>query len=252
MATVTKRMKGIGDALVYVVGPQDKGVSVSLVGKHQCYGLVAEGSTAGPSGPWVKLEIFLPVPGGRHELAPGAFDVTVFNQSKYFAVDTANPLPLTHVRIRLQQWFGNEQASIDAVVEGVSWTPKSAADTGGNQAFSEIKGVVLVRPSGEASSSGETAEANMGGDYRQLVVGANVTALSAGGSFTLLAQTRGPDGVWYTVWSSEALAGPGQVYASIGVGLHVNRMFGNIVRLAWAVTGSATFSAMAMGKTLPP
>jgi hypothetical protein len=180
--------------------------------------------------------------------------VTILNQAKYFAVDTAHPQPLTHVRIRLQQWFGNEQARVTAVMEGVPWTPKSQADTGGNQAFSEVKGVIITRPSAAATASGSTAEANAGGDYRQLIVGANVSELSEGGTFALSAQTKGPDGVWYTVWASEALAAPGQVYASIGVGLHVNRMFGNVVRLAWALSdgAQATFSAMAMGKTLPP
>jgi hypothetical protein len=256
--SLTRTIGRIGDQLIYPVAPADQGVSVRIEGPHRGYSLVCEGSSAGPGGPWVKLpSIYFSLPGGRYEQHPGAYHATTFNEAKYFAVDTRFPVPLTHVRLTCQQWFGVEGNALAATATGMPSPPRAVADTGGAVAFDELRGKLLAVPVGfKAAASGATREAHVGSDYRQLMVGFNLTALTdAPAGVTFAAQTRGADEVWYTLWESPAVtAAPWQTWVSIGAALDVSRMFTNMVRLAWTLPagGGAEFSASVMAKTLPP
>lgn len=253
-----QKMSGLGHSMVYPVGPTDQSVSVRVSGTHRTYSMVVEGSSEGASGPWVKLDIFISLAGGRYEKHPGAFDVKTFNEERFFAVDTRFPVKLTHVRVRLQQWFGTDGTAITVTADGATWTPKAVSDTGGNQAFDELRGRVLAIIDGSAAADGHSEHANIGSDYRQLMFGVNVTAVEFNAPsdtpvvFSL--QCEGADGVWYTVWSHEGFTAPGQFWVSIGAALHIDRMFSNVVRVAWVVPGvvrKVTYSASIMAKTLP-
>jgi hypothetical protein len=264
-------LKALGDWMMYQVGPSDQGVDVRIVGIHRTYSMVVEGSPEGPNGPWTKLPIHVALPGGGYDMQSGVFTTQTANESRFFAVDAIHPVKLTHVRFRIQQWFGGPETFIGITAEGTRTNPRAISDTGGNVADALRGKVIAIMPQTVEAGTGYSEEANIGHSYRQLMFAANVTEIGGQnrivpeeGVIGFALETKGADDVWYTVWETGEddcpndtrtdldvghFTKPGQFWVSIGVALHINRMFGNIVRVRWHTSARATFSMSLTAKT---
>ena len=126
---------------------------------------------------------------------------------------------------------GNYEASLCAVADGT---------------------VMLNQASGAQTASGNAGTLSVGA-FRQLLIGFNITAAS-GTSPTIqfFLNTKGPDSVFYTVWTGSVYTvAPQKVLVSIGPGLAVQADFGTQAQISWTITGttpSFTFSLWMIGK----
>lgn len=264
MAKVTKRLYGIGDTIVYEVQPGDQGVAIAAGGLHNGFNFAVEGKPVGVGDAWFKQPSFWPDKGGDYHEEPGAFYEDISNACRHLAIDVVNPVRISHVRLRMQKWQGGELAGglpayAEVTLEGTPWTPKPAAESGPAQSFARGKGFVVCVKPGARSGTGASLPANLGSEFRQLMVGVNVTevawpepgAKKKGNDIAFHLQTLGTDDVWYNVCTMP-VGGTGQAYTSIGADLAVPQMFGNIVRLAWTIPPgvTVTFSGSVSAKTL--
>jgi len=110
---------------------------------------------------------------------------------------------------------------------------------------------VLTQANAAQTVSGASANLPVAG-YRELLVAANVTAVAGTTpTLTLVFDSLGADGVWYTLWTSAAVTAVGQTVAHLGVGAATNVAFGTTVRVRWTIGGttpSFTFSLSMIGK----
>jgi hypothetical protein len=99
--------------------------------------------------------------------------------------------------------------------------------------------------------SGGTVTGNSGDlnafDADSLDLHFNITAVT--GSLQVLVETKGLDGIYYTIYDSTALSATGATSKSIGPGLELAKSFGDVIRVRWVVvTGPVTASIVLTGR----
>jgi len=133
-------------------------------------------------------------------------------------------------------------------IEVVNVDPVTGATVGPGQPSAAT---VYVLPSAAQTVTLVTADLAVA-TYRELQLLVNVSAVSGTTpSMTLTLDSKGADGVYYTVYTSSAITAAGKTLAHIGVGAATNVAFGSTVRLTATISGTApsfTMSASLIGK----
>ena len=171
-------------------------------------------------------------------------------------VDPATELPYAASSLPLAG------ASTVTLLDPTTATQKATVDAGGNLhitgavtaastvATQAVGATLLNQASAAQTASGMSATLAVG-NYRELLVAVNVSAVAGTTpTLTLALDSLGADGVWYTLWTSASITAVGQTIASLGVGAATNTAFGTSVRLRWTIGGttpSFTFSASITG-----
>jgi hypothetical protein len=109
---------------------------------------------------------------------------------------------------------------------------------------------IWQRASATDTASGDSGDLAVGA-VSQLALDLTVSALDPAASVVFELRRKAADGLYYAVWTSDAVSSAGTVSRSVGAGLESAQSFGRTAKLVWTITGGTagvTFSGGIDGK----
>lgn len=187
------------------------------------------------------------------QIAPGQeLNIGNFPATTEIANDLGNPVPVALTETGL----GLAKESSLQTIRDTLYRRTDPLPPGNNlvgRFLVELQARTLLLMASAVRTTGGTSAPFETDEITRIAVDVNVTAVSGtlSPSLRVFIDRQGADGLWYPIWSPEAITTVTTLSATIGQGMTIGQSLAALCRFRWEITGTSpsfTLSASVIGK----